>query len=194
MSKTSLLCKFPCLLHLPPTNLLRFPLFLHLRVLRVWGLVSDLAQGTTRVVNNSLSKLSENNNYDVTGSIFSSYWASSAQDPIFLITTTHIQGVYSLFLFYRRGHNERGVKSLLCYLKSYGSQLCVSSGLAYIESNTGTWGPPRAATAGPGSHRTLSSQDALLEVCVSLPPTPVQENSLQGRADSSGQGSSMCQK
>lgn len=49
--------------------------------------------------------------------------------------------------------------------------------------------PPVQVHTGHSHLRMLSWK------CASPPtPTPVQENSLQGRADSSGQGSSMCQK
>lgn len=70
---------------------------------------------------------------------------------------------------------------------------CVSCVWAQGWPISGTWGPPRLPP--PVQVHTGHSHLRMLSwTCASPSPTPVQENSLQGRADSSGQGSSMYQK
>ena len=100
-----------------------------------------------------------------------------------------MQGVDCLFLFYRWGHNETGCEKPVVLLQ----EPCVSCVWAQGWPISGTWGPPRLPP--PVQVHTGHSHLRMLSwTCASPSPTPVQENSLQGRADSSGQGSSMYQK
>ena len=78
-----------------------------------------------------------------------------------------MQGVDCLFLFYWWGHNERGVKSLLCYFKSHVWAVCeLRAGLYRVPGDL------------QGCHRrSRFTQDTLISGCSPghvhpLPPPP----------------------